>query len=120
MTRDLERRLDRPLLCRAVEEDEEFAEEFSAQSSVLTSAIQIHSYCRSTLAFNEGVLGASLDEESGVVAFHVTDIDEALYTILLRSSFSNTEKPIQGLEKQKRPSCRSCFSREGRFIRNRH
>ena len=71
---DLEMALIDRYYAEAVEEDEEFAEDFSS-NLVLTSAIQIL-YLLSHSGFNEGVLGASFDEETGVLAFHVTTDEE--------------------------------------------
>jgi hypothetical protein len=101
MTKDLEngRLIDR-YYAEAVEEDEEFADEFKAMFGAnqrYTDSVLTQVY----LAFNEGVLGASFDEESGVLGFNVTTYDEAFTYDLATQLVQNTESQFKDWKRQK-------------------
>ena len=101
MTADLEngRLIDR-YYAEDVADDEEFAAEFTSSfginqrytDSVLTQAF---------LAFNEGVLGATFDEESGVLGFNVTTYDESFTYDLATQLVQNTEAQFKDWKRQK-------------------
>jgi uncharacterized protein involved in exopolysaccharide biosynthesis len=92
----------------AIEEDEEFAAEFTSSfginqrytDSVLTQAF---------LDFNEGVLGATFDEESGVLGFNVTTYDESFTYDLATQLVQNTEAQFKDWKRQKGLSAISSF-----------
>ena len=101
MTADLEngRLIDR-YYAEAVEEDEEFAEEFKAMFGAnqrYTDSVLTQVY----LAFNEGVLGATFDEESGVLGFNVTTYDESFTYDLATQLVQNTESQFKDWKRQK-------------------
>ena len=85
---------------RALEKDEEFAEEFASKfgtnqrytDSVLTEI---------TIALNEEHLGASMDEETGVVSFSVNFKDEAFVYDLSNRLIANTEEAFIDWKKEK-------------------
>ena len=85
---------------RALEKDEEFAEEFASKfgvnqrytDSVLTEI---------TIALNEEHLGASMDEETGVVSFSVNFKDEAFVYDLSNQLIANTEEAFIDWKKEK-------------------
>ena len=91
-----------------VADDEEFAAEFTSSfgtnqrytDSVLTQAF---------LAFNEGVLGATFDEESGVLGFNVTTYDESFTYDLATQLVQNTEAQFKDWKKQKGLSAVKAF-----------
>ena len=91
-----------------VEDDEEFAAEFTSSfginqrytDSVLTEAF---------LDFNEGVLGAAFDEESGVLSFNVTTYDESFTYDLATQLVQNTETQFKDWKRQKGLSAISSF-----------
>ena len=91
-----------------VADDEEFAAEFTSSfgtnqrytDSVLTQAF---------LAFNEGVLGAAFDEESGVLGFNVTTYDESFTYDLATQLVQNTEAQFKDWKRQKGLSAISSF-----------
>ena len=101
MTAELEsgRLIDR-YYAEDVADDEEFAAEFTSSfginqrytDSVLTEAF---------LDFNEGVLGAAFDEESGVLGFNVTTYDESFTYDLATQLVQNTEAQFKDWKKQK-------------------
>ena len=70
-------------------------------SLVPTSGIRIRCLRRSTLAFNEGVLGATFDEESGVLGFNVTTYDESFTYDLATQLVQNTESQFKDWKRQK-------------------
>ncbi|MDA7805575.1 Wzz/FepE/Etk N-terminal domain-containing protein [Schleiferiaceae bacterium] len=97
MTADLDngRLIDR-YFAEAVEEDEEFTSKFGANQRYTDSVLtQVY------LAFNEGVLGASFDEESGVLGFYVTTYDEAFTYDLATQLVQNTESQFKDWKRQK-------------------
>ena len=53
------------------------------------------------LAFNEGVLGATFDEESGVLGFNVTTYDESFTYDLATQLVQNTESQFKDWKRQK-------------------
>jgi hypothetical protein len=85
---------------KALENDEEFAEKFSKKfgtnqrytDSVLTEI---------TLVLNDGFLGASMDEETGVVSFSVNFKDEAFVYDLSNQLIANTEQAFIDWKKEK-------------------
>ena len=85
---------------KALEKDEEFAEKFSKKfganqrytDSVLTEI---------TIALNEQHLGASMDEETGVVSFSVNFKDEAFVYDLSNQLIANTEEAFIDWKKEK-------------------
>ena len=85
---------------RALEKDEEFAEEYSSKfgtnqrytDSVLTEI---------TIALNEEHLGASMDEETGVVSFSVNFKDEGFVYDLSNQLIANTEEAFIDWKKEK-------------------
>ena len=85
---------------RALEKDEEFAEEYSSKfganqrytDSVLTEV---------TIALNEEHLGASMDEETGVVSFSVNFKDERFVYDLSNQLIANTEEAFIDWKKEK-------------------
>ena len=85
---------------KALEKDEEFAEKFSKKfgtnqrytDSVLTEI---------TVALNEEHLGASMDEETGVVSFSVNFKDEAFVYDLSNQLIANTEEAFIDWKKEK-------------------
>ena len=91
-----------------VADDEEFAAEFTSSfginqrytDSVLTQAF---------LAFNQGVLGAAFDEESGVLGFNVTTYDESFTYDLATQLVQNTEAQFKDWKRQKGLSAISSF-----------
>ena len=84
----------------ALENDEEFAQEFASKfgvnqrytDSVLTEI---------TLVLNEDYLGASMDEETGVVSFSVNFKDEAFVYDLSNQLIANTEEAFIDWKKEK-------------------
>ena len=101
MTADLEngRLIDR-YYAEAVEEDEEFAVEFTSKFGAnqrYTDSVLTQVY----LAFNEGVLGATFDEESGVLGFNVTTYDESFTYDLATQLVQNTESQFKDWKRQK-------------------
>jgi len=81
-------------------EDAEFEKEFTSKFGTnqrYTDSVLTQVY----LAFNEGVLGASFDEETGVLGFSVTTYDESftydLATLLVR----NTEDQFKNWKREK-------------------
>ena len=101
MTADLEngRLIDR-YYAYSMEEDEEFADEFKAMFGAnqrYTDSVLTQVY----LAFNEGVLGATFDEESGVLGFYVTTYDEAFTYDLATQLVQNTESQFKDWKRQK-------------------
>ena len=84
----------------AMEKDEEFAQEFTSKfgvnqrytDSVLTQV---------ALGFNEGVLGDSFDEESGVLGFSVVTYDESFTYDLATQLIENTEAQFKDWKKEK-------------------
>ena len=85
---------------KALTKDEEFAEEYSSKfgtnqrytDSVLTEI---------TIALNEAHLGASMDEETGVVSFSVNFKDEAFVYDLSNQLIANTEEAFIDWKKEK-------------------
>jgi len=101
LTEELEngRLIDR-YFAEAIEENEEFAQEFTSKfgvnqrytDSVLTQV---------ALGFNEGILGASFDEESGVLGFSVVTYDESFTYDLATQLVENTEAQFKDWKKEK-------------------
>ena len=85
---------------KALEKDEEFAQEFASKfganqrytDSVLTEI---------TIALNEEHLGASMDEETGVVSFSVNFKDEGFVYDLSNQLIANTEEAFIDWKKEK-------------------
>ncbi len=85
---------------KALKKDEEFAEEYSSKfgtnqrytDSVLTEI---------TFALNEQHLGASMDEETGVVSFSVNFKDEGFVYDLSNQLIANTEEAFIDWKKEK-------------------
>lgn len=85
---------------KALEKDEEFAQEYSSKfgtnqrytDSVLTEI---------TIALNEKHLGASMDEETGVVSFSVNFKDEGFVYDLSNQLIANTEEAFIDWKKEK-------------------
>ena len=85
---------------KALKKDEEFAEEYSSKfginqrytDSVLTEI---------TIALNEEHLGASMDEETGVVSFSVNFKDEGFVFDLSNQLIANTEEAFIDWKKEK-------------------
>ena len=112
MTADLEngRLIDR-YYAEAVEEDEEFAVEFTSKFGAnqrYTDSVLTQVY----LAFNEGVLGATFDEESGVLGFNVTTYDESFTYDLATQLVQNTESQFKDWKRQKGLSAVRAFQRK--------
>lgn len=93
---------------RALEKDEEFAEKFSKKfgtnqrytDSVLTEI---------TLVLNDGYLGASMDEETGVVSFSVNFKDEGFVYDLSNQLIANTEEAFIDWKKEKSQNAVDAF-----------
>ena len=85
---------------KALEKDKEFAEEYANKfgynqrftDSVLTEI---------TIALNEEYLGASMDEETGIVSFSVNFKDEAFVYDLSNQLIANTEEAFIDWKKEK-------------------
>ncbi|MEL0334969.1 MAG: Wzz/FepE/Etk N-terminal domain-containing protein, partial [Flavobacteriales bacterium] len=96
---------------RALEKDEEFAQEFASKfgvnqrytDSVLTEI---------TLVLNDGYLGASMDEETGVVSFSVNFKDEAFVYDLSNQLIANTEEAFIDWKKEKSQEAVKGFQRK--------
>ena len=89
-------------------EDEEFAEEFASNFGAnqrYTDSVITQVY----LAFNEGVLGAAFDEESGVLAFSATTYDESFTYDLATQLVQNTEAQFKDWKRQKGLNAVSAF-----------
>ena len=109
MIADLEngRLIDR-YYAEALADNEEFAAEFTSSfgtnqrytDSVLTKAF---------IAFNQGVLGAAFDEESGVLDFNVTTYNESFTYDLATQLVQNTEAQFKDWKRQKGLSAISSF-----------
>ena len=109
MTAELEngRLIDR-YYQEAIEEDEEFAQEFTSKFGTnqrYTDSVLTQVY----LAFNEGVLGASFDEESGVLRFSVNTSSESFTYDLATQLVHNTEAQFKDWKRQKGLSTISGF-----------
>lgn len=101
MTAELEegRLIDR-YYTEALDEDEEFKAEYTAKfgadqrytDSVITEVF---------LALNEGIIGASFDEESGVLGFNVTTEDESFTYDLATLLVQNTENQFKDWKREK-------------------
>ena len=96
---------------RALEKDEEFAEEYSSKfgtnqrytDSVLTEI---------TIALNEQHLGASMDEETGVVSFSVNFKNEGFVYDLSNQLIANTEEAFIDWKKEKSQEAVKGFQRK--------
>jgi uncharacterized protein involved in exopolysaccharide biosynthesis len=96
---------------KALEKDEEFAEEYSSKfgtnqrytDSVLTEI---------TIALNEEHLGASMDEETGVVSFSVNFKDEGFVYDLSNQLIANTEEAFIDWKKEKSQEAVNGFQRK--------
>jgi capsule polysaccharide export protein KpsE/RkpR len=100
MTADLEngRLIDR--YYSAAVEEEEFARVFNSKFGAnqrYTDSVLTQVY----LALNEGVLGLTFDEESGVLGFNVTTYDEAFTYDLAIQLVQNTENEFKNWKRQK-------------------
>jgi hypothetical protein len=84
----------------AIEENEEFAQEFTSKFGInqrYTDSVLI----QVALGFKEGVLGASFDEESGVLGFSVVTFDESFTYDLATLLVENTESQFKDWKKEK-------------------
>ena len=109
MTTELEngRLIDR-YYAESAGEDDEFAEEYQSNFGVnqrYTDSVLTQVY----LAFNEGVLGASFDEESGVLGFSVNTYSESFTYDLATQLVQNTEAQFKDWKRQKGLSAVSAF-----------
>ena len=101
MTADLEngRLIDR-YYAEALEESEEFKAQFESKfgtnqrytDSIITTVFK---------SLNEGVVGASFDEESGVLGFNVTTEDESFTYDLATLLVTNTEDQFKDWKREK-------------------
>ena len=112
MTAELEngRLIDR-YYQEAIEEDEEFAQEFTSKFGAnqrYTDSVLI----QVALGFNEGVLGASFDEESGVLGFSVVTYDESFTYDLATLLVENTEAQFKGWKKEKGLAAVAAFQKK--------
>ena len=96
---------------RALEKEEEFAQEFASNfgvnqrytDSVLTEI---------TLVLNDGYLDASMDEETGVVSFSVNFKDEGFVYDLSNQLIANTEEAFIDWKKEKSQEAVKGFQRK--------
>ena len=112
MTAELEngRLIDR-YYQEAIEENEEFAQEFTSKfganqrytDSVLIQVAQ---------GFNAGVLSASFDEESGVLGFSVVTFDESFTYDLATLLVENTEAQFKDWKKEKGLAAVAAFQKK--------
>jgi len=112
MTAELEngRLIDR-YYQEAIEEDEEFAQEFTSKFGAnqrYTDSVLI----QVALGFNEGVLGASFDEESGVLGFSVVTYDESFTYDLATLLVENTEAQFKDWKKEKGLAAVAAFQKK--------
>jgi capsule polysaccharide export protein KpsE/RkpR len=112
MTAELEngRLIDR-YYQEAIEEDEEFAQEFTSKFGTnqrYTDSVLI----QVALGFNEGVLGASFDEESGVLGFSVVTYDESFTYDLATLLVENTEAQFKDWKKEKGLAAVAAFQKK--------
>jgi len=112
MTAELEngRLIDR-YYQEAIEEDEEFAQEFTSKFGInqrYTDSVLI----QVALGFNEGVLGASFDEESGVLGFSVVTYDESFTYDLATLLVENTESQFKDWKKEKGLAAVTAFQKK--------
>ena len=112
MTAELENgQLINRLYAEALDEDEKFAEEFKANfglnqrytDSILTEV---------SIDFNEGVLDATFDEETGVLVFDVASQDEGLTFDLAELLVTHTEEQFKDWKKEKRLDAVNAFQRK--------
>jgi len=101
MTAELEngRLIDR-YYAGALEEDEEFAAEYKTNFG-LNQRYTDSAITEVFLALNEGVVGASFDEESGVLGFNVTTEDETFTYDLATLLVTNTEDQFKDWKREK-------------------
>jgi len=95
----------------AIEEDEEFAQEFTSKFGInqrYTDSVLIEA----ALGFNEGVLGASFDEESGVLGFSVVTYDESFTYDLATLLVENTEAQFKDWKKEKGLAAVAAFQKK--------
>ena len=112
MTAELEngRLIDR-YYQEAIEEDEEFAQEFTSKFGAnqrYTDSVLI----QVALGFNEGVLGASFDEESGVLGFSVVTYNESFTYDLATLLVENTESQFKDWKKEKGLAAVAAFQKK--------
>jgi hypothetical protein len=112
MTAELEngRLIDR-YYQEAIEEDEEFAQEFTSKFGAnqrYTDSVLI----QVALGFNEGMLGASFDEESGVLGFSVVTYDESFTYDLATLLVENTESQFKDWKKEKGLAAVAAFQKK--------
>jgi len=112
MTAELEngRLIDR-YYQEAIEEDEEFAQEFTSKFGAnqrYTDSVLI----QVALGFNEGVLGASFDEESGVLGFSVVTYNESFTYDLATLLVENTEAQFKDWKKEKGLAAVAAFQKK--------
>ena len=95
----------------AIEEDEEFAQEFTSKFGInqrYTDSVLIEA----ALGFNEGVLGASFDEESGVLGFSVVTYNESFTYDLATLLVENTEAQFKDWKKEKGLAAVAAFQKK--------
>ena len=112
LTEEMEngRLIDR-YFAEAVEEDEEFAQEFTSKFGInqrYTDSVLI----QVALGFNEGVLGASFDEESGVLGFSVVTYNESFTYDLATLLVENTEAQFKDWKKEKGLAAVAAFQKK--------
>jgi len=95
----------------AIEEDEEFAQEFTSKFGAnqrYTDSVLI----QVALEFNEGVLSTSFDEESGVLGFSVVTSNESLTYDLATLLVENTESQFKDWKKEKGLAAVAAFQKK--------
>ena len=95
----------------AIEEDEEFAQEFTSKfgfNQRYTDSVLI----QVALGFNEGVLGASFDKESGVLGFSVVTYNESFTYDLATLLVENTEAQFKDWKKEKGLAAVAAFQKK--------
>jgi hypothetical protein len=95
----------------AIEEDEEFAQEFASKFGTnqrYTDSVLIEV----AIGFNEGVLGASFDEESGVLEFSVVTSNESFTYDLATLLVENTESQFKDWKKEKGLAAVAAFQKK--------
>jgi hypothetical protein len=112
MTAELEngRLIDR-YYQQAIEENEEFAQEFTSKFGAnqrYTDSVLI----QVALGFNEGMLGASFDEESGVLGFSVVTYNESFTYDLATLLVENTEAQFKDWKKEKGLAAVAAFQKK--------
>jgi capsule polysaccharide export protein KpsE/RkpR len=95
----------------AIEENEEFAQEFNSNFGInqrYTDSVLI----QVAQGFKEDVLGASFDEESGVLGFSVVTYDESFTYDLATLLVENTESQFKDWKKEKGLAAVAAFQKK--------